>query len=64
LVSEAVPHGMARLYLSAGVSFLREEDAIFDAMLAGWAAQQRGGLCIKRCFRPDALNEVSAGKVP
>lgn len=40
---QGVPHGASALYLTAGVSFLREEDAVFEAMLQGWEAQQRGG---------------------
>ncbi|MFJ1545201.1 tyrosine-type recombinase/integrase [Streptomyces sp. NPDC088246] len=33
----------ARLVLLQGVSLLRPEDAVFEAMLEGWTRQQRGG---------------------
>lgn len=35
--------GSARLELPDGVALLRAEDAVLDAMLAGWEKQQRGG---------------------
>jgi hypothetical protein len=35
--------GSARLELVSGVALLREEDAVLEAMLAGWARQQLGG---------------------
>src|SRR5260370_12908656 len=37
------PMGSARLELVGGVALLREEDAVLEAMLAGWAKQQLGG---------------------
>src|SRR6266702_1906276 len=37
------PAGSARLELVSGVALLREEDAVLEAMLAGWAKQQLGG---------------------
>src|SRR5260370_42020041 len=37
------PMGSARLELVSGVALLREEDAVLEAMLAGWAKQQLGG---------------------
>jgi len=37
------PVGSARLELVSGVALLREEDAVLEAMLAGWARQQLGG---------------------
>lgn len=37
------PPGSARLELPGGVRLLRPEDAVLDAMLAGWEKQQRGG---------------------
>jgi len=37
------PAGSARLELVSGVALLREEDAVLEAMLAGWARQQLGG---------------------
>lgn len=36
-------HGAARLELVAGVHLLHPEDAVLDAMMAGWARQQVGG---------------------
>ena len=35
--------GAARLELLDGVALLHPEDAVLDAMLAGWEKQQRGG---------------------
>ena len=35
--------GRARLVLADGVALLHPEDAVLDAMFAGWARQQRGG---------------------
>ena len=35
--------GSARLELVSGVALLREEDAVLEAMLEGWAKQQAGG---------------------
>jgi integrase/recombinase XerC len=37
------PVGSARLELVSGVALLREEDAVLEAMLAGWVGQQLGG---------------------
>jgi hypothetical protein len=37
------PPGSARLELVSGVALLREEDAVVEAMLEGWAKQQLGG---------------------
>lgn len=37
------PAGSARLELVDGVVLLHEEDAVLEAMLSGWAKQQRGG---------------------
>jgi len=37
------PVGSARLELVSGVALLHEEDAVLEAMLAGWARQQLGG---------------------
>jgi hypothetical protein len=37
------PEGSARLELVSGVALLREEDAVLEAMLEGWAKQQLGG---------------------
>lgn len=43
-----VPHGDSSLYLASGVSFLNEEEAVFDAMLDGWAMQQIGGRNLRK----------------
>ncbi|MGH3305751.1 MAG: hypothetical protein ACRDOK_29620 [Streptosporangiaceae bacterium] len=37
------PAGSARLELVSGVALLHAEDAVLEAMLAGWARQQTGG---------------------
>ena len=37
------PVGSARLELVSGVALLREEDAVLEAMLAGWARRRLGG---------------------
>src|SRR5713101_3810692 len=44
------PAGSARLELVSGVALLREEDAVLEAMLAGWAKQQSGGRAVLRRF--------------
>lgn len=43
MVSGPTPHGLAGLYLASGVSFLRAEETVFEAMVAGWRAQLVGG---------------------
>ncbi|GAB2329475.1 tyrosine-type recombinase/integrase [Streptomyces griseoincarnatus] len=43
----------ARLVLLQGVTLLHPEDAVFDAMLEGWARQQRGG----RRLQPDTIKD-------
>jgi hypothetical protein len=43
LEAVAVP-GAAASVLASGVAFLQPEEAVLDAMLAGWAAQQRSRL--------------------
>ncbi|MEK8107294.1 hypothetical protein NKG94_22870 [Micromonospora sp. M12] len=45
----AVP-GSARLELTAGVAYLRPEDAMVEAMLRGWQAQQ-----LSRGLREDSI---------
>jgi site-specific recombinase XerD len=37
------PFGSSSLHLVAGVAFVHEDAAVFDAMLQGWSAQQLGG---------------------
>jgi len=41
--SGAEPPGSARLELVDGLTLLHAEEAVLDAMLRGWEAQQRGG---------------------
>jgi len=43
VVSGPVPHGLAGLYLASGVSSLRAEETVFEAMVTGWRAQLVGG---------------------
>jgi integrase/recombinase XerC len=45
--------GSARAVLVDGVALLHPEDAVFGAMLAGWARQQRGG----RRLRPKTISD-------
>ncbi|MFL6119668.1 tyrosine-type recombinase/integrase [Actinophytocola sp.] len=50
------PVGSARLELASGVALLHPEDAVLDAMLAGWAKQQRGG----RRLQPKTIRDREA----
>lgn len=43
MARSASEDGAARLLIVDGVSFLRPDEAVFEAMLDGWARQQRGG---------------------
>jgi site-specific recombinase XerD len=43
MVRENRVEGSARLVLADGVALLHPQDAVLDAMLEGWARQQRGG---------------------
>lgn len=45
--------GSARLELVDGVALLHPEDAVLDAMLSGWANQQRGG----RRLQPKTISD-------
>lgn len=47
------PPGSARLELVDGVALLRPEDAVLQAMLRGWRAQQIGG----RGLRPSSVRD-------
>lgn len=58
MVSGLVPHGVSSLYLAPGVSFLREEDAVFEAMLTGWRAQQIGGRNLRDDYVGGTLRAV------
>ena len=40
---QTVPFGAVELHLASGVALLREDAAVFEAMLEGWSAQQLGG---------------------
>ena len=51
------PVGSARLELVSGVALLREEDAVLEAMLAGWARQQLGG----RGLSPRTVSAAAGG---
>src|SRR5260370_26186481 len=54
------PVGSARLELVSGVALLREEDAVLEAMLEGWAKQQLGG----RGLAPGTVKQRRAGGPP
>lgn len=43
-----MPYGAASLHLVDGVQFLRQDEAVFDAMLDGWSAQMIGGRGLRR----------------
>ena len=43
MVQRGTPHGASALYLSPGVRFLNEEEAVLTGMYKGWEAQQVGG---------------------
>ncbi|WP_416959755.1 hypothetical protein [Streptomyces sp. Agncl-13] len=45
--------GSARLVLLNGVTLLHPEDAVFGAMLEGWARQRRGG----RRMQPKTISD-------
>ncbi|MCU6479696.1 tyrosine-type recombinase/integrase [Arthrobacter sp. A2-55] len=57
-MQRSVPHGQASLYLADGVSFLNQEDAVFQAMLDGWTMQQRGGRNLKEKTVKNAVRAV------
>lgn len=50
------PPGSARLELVGGVALLHPEDAVLEAMLSGWAKQQRGG----RRLQPKTIRDREA----
>ena len=39
MVKVEVPQGAASLVLAPGVTFLQEEESVFEAMVQGWSAQ-------------------------
>ncbi|WP_426624822.1 tyrosine-type recombinase/integrase [Leifsonia sp. McL0607] len=55
---EFTPHGASALHLVDGVAFLREDAAVFEAMLEGWTAQQVGGRRLQRETAADRLRIV------
>ncbi|WIX85685.1 tyrosine-type recombinase/integrase [Amycolatopsis sp. DG1A-15b] len=55
---EGEPAGSARLELVDGVVLLRPEDAVLQAMLRGWEAQQVGGRGLQRSSVRDRLGVV------
>ncbi len=52
-MGEQQPQGASSLYLVDGVTFMREDVAVFEAMLEGWTAQQVGG----RRLQPETAAE-------
>ncbi len=52
------PPGSARLELLDGVALLHAEDAVLEAMLAGWAKQQRGGRRLLQSTIDARMNRV------
>lgn len=46
-MSTTIPHGASSLHLVTGVAFLREDAAVFEAMLGGWSAQQLAGRTLR-----------------
>jgi site-specific recombinase XerD len=54
VVNERLPNGAAALHLAPGLAFLREDAAVFEAMLDGWRSQQLGG----RNLRVESVNGV------
>lgn len=48
MVKTGVPQGSASLVLVDGLVFLREDEAVFEAMVEGWAAQMIGGRGLQR----------------
>lgn len=55
---DRVPFGSASLYLVDDVAFLREDAAVFDAMLRGWSAQQVGGRALQSRTVNQSLHAV------
>lgn len=48
MAAAGVPQGSVSLVLAPDVSFLREDEAVFEAMLQGWTAQRVGGRGLQR----------------
>ncbi|MDT0119054.1 MULTISPECIES: tyrosine-type recombinase/integrase [Kocuria] len=48
MVKVEVPQGAASLVLAPGVTFLQEEESVFEAMVQGWSAQMIGGRGLQR----------------
>lgn len=58
MVRDGEQPGSARLELIDGVALLRPEDAVLQAMLQGWQAQQIGGRGLRRSTVRDRLGVV------
>jgi site-specific recombinase XerD len=58
VVQRGIPHGASSLYLAAGVTFLNEEDSVFEAMREGWSMQQIGGRGLREASVRSALRVV------
>lgn len=58
MVSGPVPFGLAGLYLASGVSFLRAEDTVFEAMMTGWRAQLVGGRGLSEGYAKSVMRAV------
>ncbi|OLZ50329.1 integrase [Amycolatopsis keratiniphila subsp. nogabecina] len=56
--ADGKPAGSARLELADGVALLRPEDAVMQAMLSGWRAQQIGGRGLRDSTVRDRLGVV------
>jgi len=48
MVADRIPPGFSSLHLAVGVSFLNEEEAVFQGMLDGWTSQQIGGRNLRK----------------
>lgn len=55
---EPIPDGASALHLVDVVAFLREDAAVFEAMLEGWTAQQVGGRRLQPETAADRLRVV------
>jgi integrase/recombinase XerD len=58
VVQRGVPYGVSSLHLPSGVSFLRQEETLFAAMLEGWSMQQTGGRNLRRSSVSSAVRVV------
>ncbi len=58
MVSGLVAHGVAGLYLASGISFLRAEETVFEAMVTGWRAQLMGGRGLREDYVAGTVRAV------